>query len=80
LFGTKAQKTLAEEMDVEVFVRYDPEIRKVISIEFLNFDECITNTLPCPCFPKILLKKMGMISFAIFIDNILFIMVKIVRY
>lgn len=43
LFGTKAQKALAEEMEDEVFVRYDPETRKVISIEFLNFNERITN-------------------------------------
>lgn len=43
LFGTKAQKALAEEMDDEVFVRYDPETRKVISVEFLNFNERITN-------------------------------------
>ncbi len=43
LFSSKAQKAIAEEMDDEVFVRYDPETRKVISLEFLNFQERIAN-------------------------------------
>ncbi len=45
LFSSKAQKAIAEEMDDEVFVRYDPETRKVISLEFLNFQERIANIL-----------------------------------
>jgi len=45
LFSSKAQKAIAEEMDDEVFVRYDPETRKVISLEFLNFQERISNIL-----------------------------------
>ncbi len=39
LFTEKAQKAIAEETDDEVFVRYDPETRKVISLEFLCFQE-----------------------------------------
>ncbi len=43
LFAAKAQKAIAEETDDEVFVRYDPETRKVISLEFLGFRERIAN-------------------------------------
>ncbi len=42
LFAEKAQKALAEETDDEVFVRFDQDTRKVISVEFLNFQERIT--------------------------------------
>ena len=42
LFADKAQKALAEETDDEVFVRFDQDTRKVISVEFLNFQERIT--------------------------------------
>ena len=43
LFTEKAQKALAEETDDEVFVRFDQDTRKVISVEFLNFQKRITN-------------------------------------
>ncbi len=39
LFTENAHKAIAEEVDDEVFVRFDPETRKVISVEFLNFHE-----------------------------------------
>ncbi|MCD6294008.1 MAG: DUF2283 domain-containing protein [Deltaproteobacteria bacterium] len=43
LFTEKAQKALAEETDDEVFVRFDQDTRKVVSVEFLNFQKRITN-------------------------------------
>ena len=47
LFTEKAQKALAEETDDEVFVRFDQDTRKVISVEFLNFQKRITNVFGC---------------------------------
>ena len=43
LFTEKVREAIAEEVDDEVFVRYDPETHKVISLEFLNFQERIAN-------------------------------------
>ena len=43
LFAEKAQKAIAEEADDEVFVRFDQDTRKVISVEFLNFQERLIN-------------------------------------
>ncbi|MCP4165508.1 MAG: DUF2283 domain-containing protein [Chloroflexi bacterium] len=41
LFTEQAQEAVAEEIGDEVFVRFDPESRKIINIEYLNFQERI---------------------------------------
>ncbi len=35
-FANRARKAVAEEVGDEVFVRYDPETRDIVDIEFLN--------------------------------------------
>lgn len=35
-FTEQAQKAVAEELDEDVFVRYDPATRDIVEIEFLN--------------------------------------------
>ncbi len=35
-FAKRAHKAVAEEVGDEVFVRYDPETRDIVDIEFLN--------------------------------------------
>lgn len=35
-FAKRARKAIAEEVDDETFVRYDPDTREIVDIEFLN--------------------------------------------
>jgi uncharacterized protein YuzE len=37
LFTDEAQEGIAEEAGDEVFVRYDPDTKDIINVEFLNF-------------------------------------------
>lgn len=37
MFGDRAREAIAEEMGDEVFVRFEPDTRGIVDIEFLNF-------------------------------------------
>ncbi len=41
LFTDKAKKAIAEEVEDEVFVRFEPDTQKVVSVEYLNFSDRI---------------------------------------
>ncbi|HZQ07884.1 MAG TPA: DUF2283 domain-containing protein [Anaerolineae bacterium] len=43
-FTKRARKAVAEEVGDEVFVRYDPDTREIVDIEFLNLSARLEQT------------------------------------
>lgn len=44
LFTERAREAIAEEAGDEVFVRFDPDTRQIITVEFLNFWDRLVDT------------------------------------